>query len=121
MRAMTSTTPQTPFVVSVVFSDGKTQYHDLVWIAATDIVTAGAAATGAYYFNGGKLPLYSIRVGCIDEGNARKAVAIYDFIRDEEKAEAEAEANKVARLVPRIADVPYDPKGCDHEPFPPAG
>lgn len=61
---MTSATPQAPFVVSVVFSDGKTHYHDLVWIMATDMITAGAAATGAYYFNGGKLPLYSIRVGC---------------------------------------------------------
>lgn len=112
---MTSTIPQTPFVVSVVFSDGKQQYHDLVWIVATDMVTAGAAATGAYYFNGGKLPLYSIRVGCIDEANARKAVEIYDFIKKEEEAAAFAEANKVARLVPRSIE------GDCHEPEPPAG
>lgn len=111
---------QTPFIVSAVFRDDSAEQHELVWILATDMVTAGAAVVAEVLRGGCKLPLASIRVGSIDEANARKAVALYDEIAQREKREAQAERDKIARLVPRV--MPDDCQGeTSDEPFLPAG
>jgi len=78
-----------PFVVSVVFCDGKDVNHVVQFIGAPNEVTAAARTVSQYHQNGGKLPLMVIHAVAVARDVAQAALQAYEAKDEAERKEQE--------------------------------
>jgi hypothetical protein len=78
-----------PFVVSVVFYDGKDFNHVVQFISAPNEVTAAARTVSQYHQNGGKLPLMVIHAVAVARDVAQAALQVYEAKDEAERKEQE--------------------------------